>query len=83
MVAKWRVVVEGQEAVFDSPREAAEFAITAIEKGARELVVERELTWRERLYLTLKRGLCKPLRVRVLYYRIRYWRKAPPLTLPL
>lgn len=83
MVAKWRVVVEGQEAVFESPREAAEFAITVIEKGARELVIERELTWRERLYLTLKRVLCKPLRVRVLLYRLRYRKRQPPLTLPL
>ncbi|MEM1867925.1 MAG: hypothetical protein QXY83_03670 [Thermosphaera sp.] len=82
-MAKWKVVVEGEERVFDSPQEAAVFALRALERGARELRVERILTWRERLYWALKRLLSKPLRVRMLEYRLRYRKRRPPLTLPL
>jgi len=81
-MAKWKVVVEGEERVFDTPEEAAKFAVRALASGARRLEVQRVLTWRERLYWALKRLTSKPLKVRVLEYRLRYRRRAPPITLP-
>ena len=83
MVAKWKVVVEGGEHVFDSPGEAAAFALRALERGARQLTVERVLSWREKLAWGLRRLACKPLKLRVLEYKLQYRKRQPPLTLPL
>ncbi|MEM4675474.1 MAG: hypothetical protein QXM12_04220 [Nitrososphaerota archaeon] len=82
-MAKWKVVVEGEERVFDTAEEAARFAVRALASGARRLEVQRVWTWRERLTWAVKRLLSKPLRVRVLLYRLQYRKRQPPLTLPL
>lgn len=80
----WRVVVEGrEERVFSTAQEAVEFAWKMIERGARELTIEPIISWRKRLYWAVKRVLSKPLKVRVLEYKLRYRKRQPPLTLPL
>ncbi|MEM4501774.1 MAG: hypothetical protein QW512_06565 [Thermofilaceae archaeon] len=82
-MAKWKVVVEGEERVFDTAEEAAKFAVRALASGARRLEVQRVLTWREKLAWGLRRVLCKPLKLRVIEYKLRYRKETPPLTLPL